>query len=58
MLGGGRAGLGNSRTYRDLAKLRKDLKTSGKDSKMGDTWKKQDPHMQKLMDNSCGRKKK
>ncbi|CAI4210330.1 unnamed protein product [Parascedosporium putredinis] len=54
LLGTGR--VGGARAYRDLGKIRKDMKGNGAAEKMGDTWKKQDPHVQKIVSNSCRRK--
>ncbi|SPO00349.1 related to chitinase [Cephalotrichum gorgonifer] len=58
MLLGGAGSLGGAKGYRDLAKPRKDLSTNGGAEKMGQTWKEQDPHIQKIMNNSCRSKTK
>lgn len=52
LLGGGVGGVGGAKGYRQLAKPRKELDAA----KMGETWKKEDPHIQKIMNNACGRK--
>lgn len=56
LTGGSGRGIGGSRNYRDLFKSRKHMKDSGATEKMGNTWKREDPHIQKLMDNSCRRR--